>query len=97
MTTPFRITGYKPIEDTPAFAEMTLEDARWMARLIAQLSEAQISTALTASGFNAEEVAIYTSRLISRRDQLLRDTRLTDEFPAGLRAQRERVLQVFTR
>jgi hypothetical protein len=36
---PFRITGFKPIERTAAFQEMALDDARWMARLIAQLTE----------------------------------------------------------
>ncbi|HKS36142.1 MAG TPA: hypothetical protein VJW76_03060, partial [Verrucomicrobiae bacterium] len=46
MTTPFCITGFKPIADTPAFKEMTIDDARWMARLIAQLTEKQIVEAL---------------------------------------------------
>src|SRR5581483_10812131 len=37
MTTPFRIEHFKPTVPTPAFAAMTVDDARWMARLIGQL------------------------------------------------------------
>ena len=62
---------------------MTIDDARWMARLIAQLSEAQISAALRASGFSDEEVCDYAAKLLSRREQLLRDTGLVDEVSAS--------------
>jgi hypothetical protein len=78
--TRFEIKGYEPVENTPAFAAMTIDDARWMARLIAQLSEAQIADALRASGFAPSEIQIYTDKLISRRDNLLRDLQLTTEF-----------------
>lgn len=76
----FHIDGYEPVEDTPAFAAMTLDDARWMARLIAQLTERQIIDALTASGFPPPEVHLYTEKLISRRDRLIRDLQLTREI-----------------
>lgn len=76
----FQIRDYEPIEDTPAFAEMTIDDARWMARLIAQLTESQIITALEASGFKPAEVKIYSDKLISRRDHLIRDLQLTSEI-----------------
>ena len=72
--------GYEPIEDTPAFKEITLDDARWMARLIGQLTEAQICDALIASGFNPELVRHYTEKLISRRNQLIHDTQLDGEI-----------------
>ncbi len=75
--------GFEPIEDNAAFREMTFDDARWMARLIAQLSEAQISAALRASGFSDEEVSVYAAKLLSRREQLLLDTGLGDEFSAS--------------
>jgi len=71
---------YEPIEDNGAFKQITFDDARWMARLIAQFSEEQIRAGLKASGFSPAETAIYARKLISRRDQLLRDTRLTNEF-----------------
>ena len=79
-TLPFRIVDYQPIEDTEAFRQMTLDDARWMARLIAQLTEEQIVQALIASGFDATEVKIYTEKLLSRRDWMLRDLGLASEF-----------------
>jgi hypothetical protein len=81
MTVPFRIVDYQPIEDTEAFRQMTVDDARWMGRLIAQLTEQQIVEALVASGFDATEVRIYTEKLISRRDWMVRDLSLLDELP----------------
>lgn len=76
----FQIVGYQPVEDTPAFKEMTLDDARWMGRLIGQLTEQQIVAALIASGFEAAEVRLYTEKLVSRRDQMIRDLGLADEI-----------------
>jgi len=73
MTIPFRIANFRPIESTPAFREMTTDDARWMARMIAQLSEQQITDALRASGFSDSEVEIYRRKLLARRDKMLRD------------------------
>jgi hypothetical protein len=76
----FEIKDYEPIEETPAFAAMTVDDARWMARLIGQLTEEQIVDALIASGFSASEVRIYTEKLLTRRDQMIRDLQLTSEI-----------------
>lgn len=77
----FGIKDFEPLTETPAFKEITLDDARWMARLIAQLSEEQITGALIASGFDSADVRIYTEKLLARRDQLIRDVRLATEFP----------------
>jgi hypothetical protein len=57
---------------------MTLDDARWMARLIGQLTEQQIVDALRASGFAEREVEIYRGKLLSRREHMLRDLNLKD-------------------
>ncbi len=81
MTTPFRITNFKTIVPTPAFQNMTIGDARWMARLIAQLTKAQLMDALTVSGYSPGETKLYLEKLLSRRDQMLRDLGLADEFP----------------
>jgi hypothetical protein len=81
MTVPFRIVDYAPIEDTEAFRQMTFDDARWMGRLIAQLTESQIVEALVASGFDATEGRIYTEKLVSRRDWMVRDLGLAGEVP----------------
>ena len=88
--------GFEPIEDNAAFREITLDDARWMARMIAQLTETQISSALRASGFDREEVQAYTRKLMSRRDQLSRDTRL-NQFPALSVSRPKRTVQTVTR
>lgn len=71
MTIPFRVINFRPIERTPAFAEMTFDDARWMARRIAQLTEKQIRDALEASGFSPPECDAYARKLLARRDKML--------------------------
>lgn len=76
----FEIDGYEPVEDTPAFAEMTIDDARWMARLIGQLTEHQIVEALAASGFAPSDLRVYTEKLLARRDKMIRDLQLTSEI-----------------
>lgn len=76
MTIPFRIVNFQPIERTPAFEQMTIDDARWMARLIAQLTEQQIVDALTTSGFDSGEVRVVSAKLRSRREKMLRDLEL---------------------
>jgi hypothetical protein len=81
MTTPFRIQHFKPTVPTPAFAAMTADDARWMARLIGQLTENQLRAALIASGYDNAEARLYLEKLLSRRDQMIRDLRLQDEIP----------------
>jgi hypothetical protein len=89
LARPLRIVGYTPVVKTPAFAAMTIDDARWMARLIGQLSVKQISDALTASGYEPRVVHLYTQKLISRRNKMMADLGLAGEFPA-LAAPKER-------
>jgi hypothetical protein len=81
MTTPFRVEHFKPTVPTPAFAAMTIDDARWMARLIGQLTENQLRSALIASGYDNAEARLYLEKLISRRDRMIRDLRLENEIP----------------
>ena len=76
-----KIVGYTPIVRNPAFAAMTLDDARWMARLIGQLRAEQITQALTASGYDAAEVELYARKLLNRRNQMMADLGLGVEFP----------------
>jgi hypothetical protein len=76
----FQIIGFRPIDNTPAFEQMTMDDARWMARLIAQLTEKQIIQALVASGFDTTQVKLYTEKLVSRRDRAIRDLGLEGEI-----------------
>jgi hypothetical protein len=81
MTTPFRIEHFRPTVPTPAFAAMTVDDARWMARLIGQLTENQLRGALIASGYDNAEAKLYLEKLISRRDSMVRDLKLESEIP----------------
>jgi hypothetical protein len=81
LAQPLRIVGYTPIVRTPAFAAMTIDDARWMARWIGQLRAAQITRALTASGYDAARIRLYARKLISRRNKMMADLGLSGEFP----------------
>ncbi len=81
LAIPFRIVNYRPIDRTPAFKEMTTDDARWMARMIAQLTEAQLVQGLIASGWDDAEVRLLTEKLISRRDKMIQDLGLAAEIP----------------
>jgi hypothetical protein len=79
MTIPFRITGYRPMERNKAFEKMTMADARWMARLIGQLTAEQIRSALAGSGFEGWELELYHRKLIHRRDRMIIDLGLAAE------------------
>jgi hypothetical protein len=81
MTTPFRVVDFRTMVPTPAFREMNVDDARWMARLIGQLTEEQIRAALIGSGYDAAEARLYQEKLVSRRDQMVRDLNLAAEIP----------------
>jgi hypothetical protein len=81
LAIPLRIEGYRPVARTPAFEAMTLDDARWMARLIAQITEPQIVQALVASGFDSATTRLYTEKLVSRRDRMIVDLGLNAEIP----------------
>jgi hypothetical protein len=81
LARPLRIVGYTPDVRTPAFAAMTIDDARWMARLIGQLRSDQIIQALTASGYDPATIHLYTQKLISRRNKMIADLGLAGEFP----------------
>jgi hypothetical protein len=77
----FEITGFRPIAATPAFRNMTFDDARWMGRMIGRFTEQQLMSGLIASGFDAAEVRLLTEKLISRRDQMIQDLGLQKEIP----------------
>lgn len=81
MTTRFRIKHFKPVVPTPAFAAMTTDDARWMARLIGQLTENQLRAALIGSGYDNAEARLYLEKLISRRDRMICDLGLENDIP----------------
>ena len=60
---------------------MSIDDARWMARLIGQLAEKQIVEALIGSGYDSAEVRLYEAKLVNRRDRMISDLSLGNEIP----------------
>jgi len=81
LARPLRIFGYTPVVKTAAFAAMTIDDARWMARLIGQLRVEQIAAALAASGYDGATARLYEQKLVSRRNRMMTDLGLAAEFP----------------
>jgi hypothetical protein len=75
------IHDYMPITKLAPFYQMNIDDARWMARLIAQLTEEQIKQALIASRYNAAWVKLLLEKLVARRDQMILDFGLAGEIP----------------
>jgi len=74
------IRDYMPDSRIDPFYEMNLDDARWMARQIAQLSEEQLKAALIGSGFDASTARLLVEKLVARRDAMIRDFRLDGEI-----------------
>jgi hypothetical protein len=72
--------NHRPVESTDAFREMTVDDAKWMARLIGQLTERQIGDALRAAGWNRDEGLPYAQKLIQRRNRMIEDLNLQREI-----------------
>jgi len=52
------------------FRGFTVEDARWLARLMTQLSEKQIGDAFRAANYSDAEVAIYVAAIKRKIDEL---------------------------
>jgi hypothetical protein len=75
------IRGYMPDSKNKAFYEMNIDDARWMARHIAQLSEEQIKAALIGAGYDAVEARLLLEKMVARRDQMVKDFGLSAEIP----------------
>jgi hypothetical protein len=76
-----KLSGFQQNTPNPAFDELTLEDAQWMVRKIAGLSEQQIWDALSATGMKGQEQVVAFEKLLSRRAHMVRDFGLGWEFP----------------
>lgn len=68
--------GFTTLVPNKTFTSMNEDDAKWMARMMAQLTPRQIRDALVVSGFKREEVEIYLKKLLERRDNALKVLRL---------------------
>ncbi len=75
-----KFVEFEPNEDNDSFKKMTIDDARWMGRMIARLSENQIRQGLISGGYNSAETKMYLEKLISRRDKMIADLGLGSEI-----------------
>jgi len=74
------IRDFMPITKVRPFYEMNADDARWMARMIARLTENQIRQALIAAGYDAAPARLLLEKLVWRRDKMIHDLGLGGEF-----------------
>ncbi|MFZ9519055.1 MAG: hypothetical protein ACO3A4_01125 [Silvanigrellaceae bacterium] len=63
------------------FQFTTWDDARWMIRLIAQLSREQIRAAVIAGQWDPKVENVLVEKLVARRNQLVKVFELDREFP----------------
>ncbi len=75
------ICDYMPITKTRPFYDMNIDDARWMARLIGQLTEEQLKQALIGAGYDAAVCRLLLEKLAARRDKMIQDFGLSGEIP----------------
>ena len=66
-----KVTFHYSGKNSKLFDTITVEDARWIGGLLSKLSDAQLSDALRAANFNAEEVTMLTAELRSRINELV--------------------------
>lgn len=64
-----------------AFDRTTVNDAKWAVARIASLSEEQIFASVAAGAFDDAAAALYTEKLVARRDDLVKAFGLTAAFP----------------
>jgi hypothetical protein len=71
---------YINLQDTGLEHTTTFADAKWMARLIAQLTRKQIEDAVSLGYWPGGIAQLYVEKLINRRNQLVQAFGLEDEF-----------------
>ena len=76
-----KFSGFAPNVINDAFARTNAEDARWMLRRLAALSESQILQALLATSMSAAEVRLALEKLLSKRQKMVADFGLSSELP----------------
>lgn len=75
-----RIRGFLTNQRNWSFMRMDWDDARWMGRLIGQLTRKQIEDAVMVSGMTLSDQKLAVEKLISRRNKLIKDLELVDEL-----------------
>lgn len=72
--------SFHNIQENATLKNADIYDARWAAKLIAQLTGKQILEALVASGLPSAQVRLYYNKLVTRRNKALTDLGL--DYPA---------------
>lgn len=82
------VLKYRAIHKNPLRTKLTLADAKWTARLVAQLSREQIAQAVALGGWDTCMQKIYTEKMVMRRNQMIEATGLVNASLAnGAKAQ----------
>ncbi|MCP4217919.1 MAG: hypothetical protein GY765_24970, partial [bacterium] len=78
--------AYRNFQKNSGFKQVTFADARWMIRLMAQLSRRQITDAIQLGGWPPSISQLLVEKLIARRNQLVKAFDLENEtLPNGTR------------
>jgi hypothetical protein len=64
-------TSYRTEYWQPVYGQITLDDARWVMRRIAQLTPEQVRKTFENAGADPVEAQLYTDKFLRRRDQLV--------------------------
>lgn len=78
--TAFVFDDYRPSVKRQAFSNISVEDAKWAVRMIAGLSEKELTEALALSGFSAAELLLAREKLLSIQKNLVETFGLNSEF-----------------
>jgi len=73
--------NYINLQDAGLEHTTTYADAKWMTRLIAQLTRKQIEDAVSLGGWPGGIPQLYVEKLINRRNQLVQAFDLESEYP----------------
>jgi len=73
--------NYINLQQTGLLENATYADLKWMVRRIAQLNRAQIEAAMNLGHWPGGIAALYSEKLINRRNQLVTAFRLEGEYP----------------
>jgi hypothetical protein len=88
-----KFSGFAVNVMNEAFAQTSWEDARWMLRRMARLTERQILQALLATSMTASEVRLALEKLLCKRQKMVADFGLSSELPDIARRRIDRELE----